>query len=101
MAKERPSIPANARMALANRDTRERFGLGRELSRTERTGGRRRVRGARRCRVLKIHPARLRQGSGEVASQLASPQRFWRGGEMADFERSLTDPRRDPVRHDG
>jgi len=51
-------------MALANRDQRERFGFGRELSRTERTGGRRRVRGARRC-------ARL------------------------------TDPRRDPVRHDG
>ena len=58
-------------MALANRDTRERFGFGRELSRTElsrtersgtersgteRSGGRRRVRGARRCRVLKIRP---------------------------------------------
>jgi len=59
------------------------------------------VRGARRCRVLKIRPARLRQGSGEVASQLASLQRFWRGGEMADFERSLTDPSRDPVRYEG
>jgi len=43
-------------MALANRDQRERFGFGRELSRTVRTGGRRRVRGARRCRVLKIRP---------------------------------------------
>jgi len=43
-------------MALANRDQQERFGFGRELSRTERTGGRRRVRGARRYARLKIRP---------------------------------------------
>jgi len=63
-----------------------------EGSDLERTGGRRRVCGARRCATLKIRPARLRQGSGEVASQLASPQRFWRGGEMADFKLMLMGP---------
>jgi len=77
-------------MALANSDQREHRAF--EASGTQRITlyARHFVVASAEGSLLEISLARLRHGSGEVAIQLASPWRFWRGGGMADSQRNLT-----------